>query len=749
MTAPVPENWKLEREQITAALYRRRGRRRETNGELWVDHRCLFHDDAHQSASWQEQTGVYYCRTEDRTFAVPAVMDALFVKAVSSPGPGVPPSGTSRQTGRPETPKLPPDKRLARVFEYRFPDGRLSHRKYRVGDGAAKTIWQEGPDGERSLPAQVYPIYGDFELATGLHLLVVEGEKCVDLVQDVAEYLSDTSIRALTCGSSADLKHNAELLAARLRDLAPKTITLWPDNDRAGITAMDEVAKALRSLGADANVVDPQALGLAPKADVADYIMAGGQLGDVIRRAQLPHANGSLDALIGRLVVTHDGHVVFPDTRNLVSISVSNANAIWYHELHGMPKDVQAKELAARLQVKSHLMPTAVRPRQFNTPDATWWRPRSSGAAYHISAEGVRLSDDPPDVILLTPADELAYPVDVDLDGSRQDLLDLGKAFHLNETELIMCEGWLACALAGLQTPIMFMRAPAGTGKTTLARLLLAIVEPLCPEMEATAEREWDMRKLIVLLRSSQAVLLDNVSKLSASLEDQLSKMVTGYTTSLRPLYEDRVITTRLQRSLIITTTNYDVYKGDLAQRMIVTSPATEKALRWLPDSIAQQRFGEFIPRIRGWIFHRLVDFYRGRVGLDTGTIRFRIGDLGLMLAALGYDTAALAESESALKSEVIALDDPWLEALVALWKDWDSIKFWVSTADVLGYLKDYGIHELPPEKSPKLARYLAEKNPILRDHGFQVERKNTDKLRGWQFERVSDLVQSELLPTP
>lgn len=707
------------------------------------------------SASWQEETGVYYCRTEDRTFAVPAVMDALFVKAVSSSTASPENRVAVARAGRPATvgdaappPKLPPDKRLARVFEYRFPDGRLSHRKYRVGDGAAKTIWQEGPvqvDGKWPMPEQRYPIYGDTNLKPDAQVIVVEGEQCVDLVAD----LQEPGIVAVTCGSSADLKHNADLLAARIRDLAPKTVTLWPDNDRAGISAMDVLQTALNTIHVSCSLVDPEAIGLPPKGDVVDFIMSGGALSDVLRKQQLPQSNGSLEGLIAKLIVTHDGHVVFPDTRNLVSINTVNSTAVWYHALHGMPTDKQSKELAARLQVKSHMMPTSVRPRQFNTVNTSWWRPRPGGPAYRIDADGVHLSDDPPDVILLTPSDELPYPVDVDLDGSRADLEELGKAFHLNETELTMCEGWLCCALAGLQTPIMFMRAPAGTGKTTLARLLLAVVEPLCPEMEATQEREWDMRKLVHTLRSSQAVLLDNVSKLSASLEDQLSKLVTGYTTALRPLYEDRVITTRLQRALIITTTNYDVYKGDLAQRMIVTSPATEKALRWLPDSIAQARFGAMIPRIRGWIFTRLVDFYKGRVGLDTGTIRFRIADLGLMLAALGYDTAALAESESVLKSEVIALDDPWLEALVALWKDWDSEWFVISTADVLGYLRDYGIKDLPAEKSPKLARYIAEKNPILRDHGFQLERQRSSKEKGWKFSRVSDLLQMDPVADP
>lgn len=752
----LPDNFIRDRSEITRAIERRRGVHTRTSaGELWIDHRCLFHDDAHQSASWQPDTGVYFCRAEGKTFAVPAVLDALFIHSLESEDPAGLSRGGTQSQDRPAKP--PRDKRLARSFEYRFPDGRLSHTKYRVGDGSAKTIWQEGPlevDGKWPMPEQRYPLYGDlgFDPPSGhtlpAHLIVVEGEKCVDLIKDVAvSGVDGIPITALTAGSAADLQKQADFLAARLRDLGPKTITLWPDNDEPGVRAMEYVSSALMALNVPHYVLNPSDLGLGPKRDVVDFVLGGGQLAGVVHQSQLPKLNGSLDSVVSHLVVTQDGHVVFPDTRNLVAISSANAAAIWYHSLHGMPKDSQSKELAARLTVKSHVMPTAVRPRQHNTANQTWWRPRAQGPCYLISEQGVELAPDPPETILLVPTDELAYPVDVDLDGSRADWEELAGFFHLNATEIAMCEGWLCCALAGLQTPIMFMRAPAGTGKTTLARLLLAIVEPLCPELDLSKGLNQDMRELIHTLRSSHGVLLDNVSKLSASIEDQLSKMVTGYTTTLRPLYEDRVVTTRLQRALILTTTNYDVYKGDLAERMIVTSPTTESALRWLPDSIAQQRFGKFIPRIRGWIFSRLAEFYRQRPLLDPTSIRFRVGDLGLMLAALGYDTAQLAAAESSMKSEIIAIDDPWLEALVAIWKDNDSEWFWISTADLLVAMRDYGLKELPPEKSPRLARYIAEKNPILRDHGFAIERKNTNIQRGWRFSRLGDVTPNLLSP--
>ena len=746
--ARLPDLFRQQRSEITARVSLRRGKRRLSDGETWIDHQCLFHDDAHQSASWQEATGVYFCRAESKVFVVPLVLDALNVVTSTAPRGGhserVSPSERPGQPSRSEPSRVPRDKRFAIRYEYRFPDGRLSHVKFRQGDGSSKQIWQEGPVGEPSLPDQIYPIFGDWNLGPDGHLLVVEGEKCVEIVLDVDEEYDAKPIRAITCGSSADLQKHSALLVQRLRDLHPASITLWPDYDQPGLKAMAHLSQQLLAAGVAHRVIAPEDFGLPAKGDVVDYIMAGGKLSEVIRKGLLPHLNGDADGMVSRLIVTRDGHVVFPSTRNLISISTANASAIWYNEAHRVAKEVETKELVARLLVKSHLMPVEVRPRQHNTNTETWWRPRGTGPAVHVSANGVDLTDDPDGFFLFTPSDELDYPVDVDLDGSRDDLEELGAAFHLSETELIMCEGWLICALAGLQTPILFMRAPAGTGKTTLARLLQSIVEPLCPELDLSKRQNQDMRELIHALHSTQALLIDNVSKLDSSLEDLLAKMVTGYTTALRPLYSDTVVTTRLRRALIITTTGYDVYKGDLAQRMIVAQPATEQAFRWLPDSVAQKRFARFIPRIRGYIFGRLAEFYKRGPSIDVNAIRFRIGDLGLVLASLGYDTAALAIREAASKSEIIAQDDPWLEALVAMWKDEDSEMFFMPTADILKWMRDYGIHELPAEKSPRLARYLSEKNPIFADHGFTTEKMQKNSVRGYRFIRsggVQDVI--------
>src|SRR5436853_4671149 len=124
-----------------------------------------------------------------------------------------------------------------------------------------------------------------------------------------------------------------------------------------------------------------------------------------------------------------------------------------------------------------------------------------TGKAFKVDAGGAQISDDPPDGVLVVPSEMPSGPVDVDLAGSRQDLEEACRIFQLDSTEIAMIEGWLTAAFCGLQTPIMLMRGPAGTGKTTLARLLLSVIEPVCPELDASHDHNQDPRQFLRLLQ--------------------------------------------------------------------------------------------------------------------------------------------------------------------------------------------------------------------------------------------------------
>lgn len=745
--------WAEDRQGIARSLLNRRGTKvRQGDGEEWLDHSCLFHDDAHQSASFQPETGTYYCRTEDKRYPVPDVLRQLSLPVSESNGTA---AGTMKRAHRSRQGPVSPETPVAgavnlapiEVYEYHFPTGELSHRKFRQGDGKDKKIWQEGPDGERTLPQNVWPIYGDTGLPEGLNLLVVEGEKCADTVLVVGDSWNGAPIRAVTCGSSTDLRRGGGALAARLGSLQPRSIVLWPDHDEPGARAISEVASHLRKAGHYFRTVRPADYRLGLGGDVVDFLSGGGSLAGVW--ADLYGAGNRIEDLVKATLCTETGHFIFPGTRRLLKIEPNYVGPLALHQLGYVPKDAEARELTARLRLKSIEDPTRVYYRLATTPDATWWRPAMTGKAWKVDATGATTSDDPPDGVLIVPSELPEGPVDVDLSGTRRDLEEICRLFRLDETEIAMVEGWLTAAFCGLQTPIMLMRGPAGTGKTTLARIILSVIEPVCPEVDASQDHNQDPRQFLRLLQRTPVALIDNASRLSNGLEDILSKLVTGYTTGIRALYEDVTDVMRLQRAIVITTTNWDVYKGDLASRLVVVQPKTETATGWYSDRYLSERLAAFVPRIRGYLFQCAEAYYANRTAFEGGQLSFRIGDLGLIFACLGYDVDALAQQESIHKSDLLSLNDLWMECFVSLWKEQDSLMFIKTSKEIHDWMDDYGVVDVPPEKSPKLARWLEEKNPMFRDHGFMVERYRTALIRGYKFVRAGygEPIQEEMLP--
>jgi hypothetical protein len=115
-----------------------------------------------------------------------------------------------------------------------------------------------------------YPIYNLAAVTAADRIVIVEGEKC-------AEALIALGITATTSAGGAGKAH--------LTDWSPltgKKVWLWPDNDpenpethiRPGYKHMEDVAKLLNALPKRPTIrqIDPVALDMPPKGDVADFI---------------------------------------------------------------------------------------------------------------------------------------------------------------------------------------------------------------------------------------------------------------------------------------------------------------------------------------------------------------------------------------------------------------------------------------------------------------------------------------------
>jgi len=721
-------------EPIARALESLRGSRRRTaNGEQWLDCRCPLHDDAHRSASFSLDQGTFICPVCEPGSSIPLdrVAGALSVNY--------------RPDSNGSSPKLG---KLAEIlveaarwsYDYYWPNAELSHRHVRiqyhnldpVTGKPKKRYLHQAPSGDWNRPATYYPIYSDLGLSTGTHIVITEGEPPCDAVNASETTISGIGVHAITAGSTSDLTAARQVLVERLRELAPASITLWPDADEPGIKAMRAVQRILREVRIPAVLLKPEDCQLANKDDAVEFLQRGGNLGlllSSLHRPTGPTAKGVAESI----TVLRDG-ALWPGTQSLDRIEQGVCGAMWQAVTGHMPADREAKELTNILRHRAATEPTNAYWRLRTVRDQVYWLPDLGRDCWRMSAEGLDLVAGPDDGIMLSPGPAVV-PTDVDLtqdgEGYYRQLCD---QFGLSELERALVLAWWICCLTGRETPIMLMRGPAGTGKSTLASFILGLVEPSLREIQVPDQRSWvDDRQLIATLRQVPALLADNVTALGATMEDALSKLVTGYNASVMWKYSNQVEQIRMRRGIVLTTTTYDVYKGDLASRMIVVNPAVEQRI---DRDVLNERYMPMLPAIRGWVFKLICRTFLPHSPESS----FRVASLGEVLQVLGYDARSLAAQEAEQKARILNQNDPWLWALVDIWRRHnDGGEFLFSHSQIVQEMREYGVpfEVLPQMGSSRFSRWVEEKFMILRDHGFWMERYKDRETRGYWFRRV------------
>ncbi len=733
-------------------------RRRGKDGRAKLRGQCLFHGDDTPSADFYPDDGWYYCHACGDEYPIEQVEQAL----------GLPPDRTNKNDRTPitEPGHTSPGSRAdgsefhyhnrfglpTAVYTYRFPDGRLSHYKLRFAlrksDGSSgKTFLIQSPDGTWRRPDSFWPIYGDYKLPTKLCIVVVEGEKAVQRLVFNTELHKGCLIVAVTCGSANDLKDpaNRKLLIAQLQQLLPYRILIWPDNDRPGSEWAEPLYRQARALGLPCALVNVQALGLLPAQGADDFIDSGGSIDSVFER-EFQHAGGySVDQLIEQSVVTNDERFMLIGSRKLFAITLENAELLHYRATgeSNAPMKV-AKRIRVELRSRAVDQGVEVYYRRWHdrTRTSLAWRAVEHGHAYYVSATERTVVQDPYGALLLVPPAEAQFTPKIEESGSRADVEALCKLFGLDATSTTFIECWLACALMGFQTPIMLLRGEAGSGKTTLARILTSILEPTCPALNLRSGRgaQVDLRALIEGLKQSTTVLVDNVSGLDSEAEDLLCQFVTGFSVMHRQLYENKVENLSMQRAIIMTTTNWNVSKGDLASRLL--------AIRMRPrDGLADEdeiynQAQPLMERVRGYLLTACQRVYRYNSNGATSTVRTGIGRV---FRGLGYDASRLEILLASRRGLVANATDMWFHAVVDWYADMGlrpgelrEVKF----EEIKGAVEGFTDQFLPSDQ--KFAAFLNEAVPRFRDFGFTFEQKRTARQRFWMVRCIREMIDED-----
>jgi KaiC/GvpD/RAD55 family RecA-like ATPase len=250
--------------------------------------RCPFHDDSTPSASmYRNDKGVWRFRCHASVCGFRGDVFDVVARATGKPISEVLIEMTTNASAKPSSPdrtnlRIYPSidalravaKGLAAAHVYTNPDGgAVELIVLRLIENGVKRFLQASPQGSGFVmmaPPKPWPIYERARVRDAQTVVVVEGEKCADVLNAILPdgYAATTSPAGAGNGKHADWS-----------PLAGKQVVLWPDHDDPGRKHMHDVAVILNALDppADVRLIDPDGLGLAEAGDdVVDYLECHG-----------------------------------------------------------------------------------------------------------------------------------------------------------------------------------------------------------------------------------------------------------------------------------------------------------------------------------------------------------------------------------------------------------------------------------------------------------------------------------------
>jgi len=149
------------------------------------------------------------------------------------------------------------------------------------------------------------------------------------------------------------------------------------------------------------------------------------------------------------------------------------------------------------------------------------------------------------------------------------DLDKMFRLFHVNERgEQLLLTAWLVNVLnVSSSYPILVLIGEQGSGKTTLARALLRLVDPSYMETRSPPRSEED---IAVAAQHGRIISYENMSAITQSISDALCRVATGSAFGARKLYsneDERQL--KFCRPLLLNGIGDLATRSDLADRCI------------------------------------------------------------------------------------------------------------------------------------------------------------------------------------
>jgi energy-coupling factor transporter ATP-binding protein EcfA2 len=302
--------------------------------------------------------------------------------------------------------------------------------------------------------------------------------------------------------------------------------------------------------------------------------------------------------------------------------------------------------------------------------------------------------------------------------------------------DLKLIVAWLLQGLRGTGPyPVLVLTGGQGSGKSTAAKMLRALLDPNVSPLRSLSK---DERDLFIAAVNGWALAFDNISGLSQWTSDALCKLSTGGGLSTRELFsdDDETLLDALRPVVLNGITDF-VDKQDLVSRALqVHLPAIPEENR-KSEAAIWERFDDAQPGILGALLDVVV---QGLQRLPTTKLETlpRLADFALWATAcekpLGWQPGAFTVAYQGAQDDLIrdALDaEPVAVALMKLPEQGDGLAVkWEFTAtgllDELNKIEGHKDGKRPPKGWPGAAHILSGTlkriAPALLEQGLEVK---------------------------
>lgn len=453
----------------------------------------------------------------------------------------------------------------------------------------------------------------------------------------------------------------------------------------------------------------------------------------------------------------HSGHA---EHHPLKTKAVKRYLAYLYYSEHGSALHAQGLQdalgtLEARATYEGKEYPTFVRLAEvdgvlyLDLANANWQVVRVSPQGWEIVE-----ADDVP-VRFRRPPGVAALPMPQP-GGSLAELAELLNV-SLDSRDWKLIVAFLLQSLRGIGPyPVLVLTGGQGSGKSTAAKILRALLDPNVSPLRSLSR---DERDLFISAMNGWVLAFDNISGLSGKMSDDLCRLSTGGGLSVRALYSDADETLlEAMRPVVLNGITDFVDRHDLVDRALqVHLPSISKTVR-KPEKELWAAFDAAQPRILGALLDTVVS---GLQQLPTTKLDSlpRLADFGIWATAceahLGWPQGAFMAAYQNAQDDLIkdALEaEPVAAALLTLLTLKDVPEWTGTAAELLAELNAYNYPE--GRRTPKgwpggpqvLAGVLKRVAPALLAQGFEVtqlSRQGKQGTKRWQL-RTAEVAERQ-----